>query len=433
MYAYAKVRIRQSLALVNQMVLSRTFLSLFAGYAGMFLLNILAYPLLTRIYEPQAFGELAVFSNTVLILASLGALSLEKAIVLAKTRFRALNLVYVSVGVLSLTSFISGLLFFLAYDPLCALLDISGDLRYYWFFLPVVVFTAGVYQIVSAAVLRKGAFQELSLNRFLLRATTLAVQVGLVLFLGARFGLIAGFISGFILLFLLFLYRYQHLGRSFRVSLAYCKQSWQRFSDIPRYSFPQSIFYHISSRIPFIMVAVLFSIKEVGFFSVAYGLLSIPEALISAALSDVFFKNISSADKPHLIKNLLRQYWVGLFLIGSVPFGLLMFHGESIAVYLMGETWHTTGKMLSTMAPMFLFTFISTPTSSTLTVLRQQKRDLFFGTVSIIARPLIFYAGYVFGDIILAMIFWGLYEFAQLSVYNLMVYRLVSQKINREQ
>ena len=430
MYAYAKVRIRQSLAVVNQMVLSRTFLSLFAGYAGMFLLNILAYPLLTRIYEPQAFGELAIFTNTVLILSGLGALNLEKAIVMAKSKSRALNLVYVSLGVLSFTCLISGILFFLVYEPFYAWLNITGDLRYYWLLLPVVVFTAGAYQIVSAAVLRKGAFQQLSLNRFLLRAVTLAVQVGLVVFFGARYGLIIGFISGFFLVFMIFLYRYQHLRRSFRQSFTYCKQSWQRFSDIPRYSFPQSLFSHISSKIPFLMVAVLFSIQEVGFFSVAYGLLSIPEALVATAFGDMFFQKISSTKNPLSIKKMLSQYWIGLFLLGLIPFGMLMVHGEQVAVLLMGETWHTTGKMLSAMAPMFLFSFISGPTNSTLTVLRRQKWDLVFGLTSMIVRPLAFYAGYVYEDIIFAMGIWSLYEVIQLTVYNLLVYKLVSQNVS---
>lgn len=432
MYAYAKVWIRQSRSLVNQLVLSRTYFSLFWGYAGMFCLNSLAYPLLTRVYGPQAFGELSVYTNAVLFLSGIGALSLEKAIVLAKSRLRAVNLLYLAGGVLAVTSILSGLMFLLLYEPLCKLLEISGNLRYYWFLLPIIVFAAGTYQIASAGLLRKAAFQELSLIRFLLRAITLAVQLGLVLVLGARFGLIAGFITGFVLLFLLFLFRYPHLIKSFRLSIAYSKQSWQRFSDFPRYSFPQSLFYHISSRIPFIMAAVLFSMQEVGYFSVAYGLLSLPEALVAAALGDMFFQKISAADNCLTIKKILRQYWTGLFLLGIIPFGILLFYGESMVVSFMGETWRTTGKMLSIMAPMFLFTFISTPVSSTLTVIRRQKKELAFGIASLLARPSIFFAGYVVGDIIFALALWAVYEVTQLTIFNLMVYRMVSKDAGTE-
>jgi lipopolysaccharide exporter len=425
MYTQAKLWIRHSRSQVNQLLLSRTYFSLFWGYAGMFCLNMLAYPLLTRIYEPQAFGELAVYRNTVLILSGVGALSLEKAIVLAKSRARALNLVYVSVGVLAVFSLFSGLIFLLFYEPLAALLEISGPLRYFWFLLPFVIFSAGIYQIAFAGLLRKAAFQELSLFRFLLRALTLAFQAGLLVFLGARYGLIIGFMSGFLLLFLILFFRYAHLMQSFRLSLGYCKQSWQRFSDIPRYSFPQSLFYHISSRIPFFMAAALFSLSDVGYFSVAYGLLSLPEALIAAAIADMFFQKISSAESQIGIKKILLQYWSGLLFIGIIPFGILFCYGEGMAVFLMGEGWRSTGKMLSMMAPMFLFTFISTPTSSTLTVIRRQKWELVYGMASFIIRPLSFYVGYLMGEIMLAMALWGGYEMIQLTVYNLMVYRML--------
>lgn len=427
MYTQAKFWIRQSRSQVNQLLLSRTYFSLFWGYAGMFCLNMLAYPLLTRIYEPQAFGEFAVYRNAVLILSGIGALSLEKAIVLAKSRLRALNLVYVAVGVLAASSIISGLIFILFYEPLSALLEINGSLRYYWFLFPLVIFSAGLYQIASAGLIRKAAFQELSLIRFLLRGLTLTIQVGLVVFLGARYGLIIGFMSGFMLVFLILFCRFPHLRQSFRFSLAYSKQSWQRFSDIPRYSFPQTLFYHISSKIPFIMAAVLFSMTEVGYFSVAYGLLSLPEALIAAAFGDMFFQKISSAESHYTIKKELQQYWMSLMLIGIIPFGILFFYGESIVVFFMGETWSTTGKMLSMMAPMFLFTFVSTTTSSTLTVIRRQKWELVYGIVSFFIRPLIFYAGYLIGDIFVALVLWGLYEITQLTVYNLMVYRMLCE------
>lgn len=432
MYAQAKDLIRQSRSLLNQLVLSRTYLSLFWGYAGMFCLNILAYPVLTRIYGPQAFGELAVYSNTVLFLAGVGALSLEKAIILAKNSLRARNLLYLSVGILAVTSLLAGLVFYLFYEPLSSLLAIAGNLRYYWFLLPVIVFMAGTYQIASAGLLRKAAFRELSLLRFLLRASTLAVQFGLVLFIGTQFGLIAGFIGGFVLLFLILVYRYPYFIRSFRLNVAYSKQSWRRFSDIPRYSFPQSLFHHISSKVPFMMAAVFFGMQEVGYFSVAYTLLSIPEALIAAALGDLFFQKISSAANRLAIKKTLRHYWTGLLLIGLIPFGILLFYGESMVVFLMGETWRTTGKMLSTMAPMFLFTFMSTPVSSALTVIRKQKWELAFGIASLLVRPLVFYVGFLAGDLVVALAVWVVYEVAQLTFFNLMVYRMVSLNTGTE-
>lgn len=429
MYTQAKVWIKQSRSQVNQLLLSRTYFSLFWGYAGMFCLNMLAYPLLTRLYDPQAFGELAVYSNAVLVLSGIGALSLEKAIVLAKSRARAVNLMYVSVGVLTVSSIIYGLIFFLLYEPLCVLLEINGPLRYYWYLLPIIVFAAGVYQIASAGLLRKAAFQELSLIRFLLRAFTLAVQIALVVFFGARYGLIAGFIAGFSLISLAFVSRYPHLIQSFRYHLEYSRQSWQRFSDIPRYSFPQILLNRVSSKIPFLMTAVLFSMADLGYFSVAYGLLSLPEALIAAALGDMFFQKISSVGNKLAIKKILQQYWIGLVVMGILPFGILFLYGESLAVFLMGETWSTTGKMLSLMAPMFLFTFISTTTSSTLTVIRRQKWELFYGIASFFVRPLIFYAAYVWGDMMMAIAVWVAYEMMQLTVYNIMVYRMLGQKV----
>ena len=426
MFPIAKNYIQNSKAAIEQVFFSKKFFSLWWGYAGVFCLNILAFPLLTRIYPPQAFGELALFSNTIIVLSSVGAANLEKAIILAKSRLRAINLGYMAVGVLAAFSIITGVSLFFLFKPLSKSLGITSELSFYWLLLPLVVFSAGIYQIASAALLRKEAFQELSLNRLLLRTSTLSIQAGLVLILGSRFGLIIGFIAGFMLIFLICFYRFLNLKHSYHLSVAYCKQSWQRFSDIPCYSFPQSLFLHISSKTPFLMVAYFFSVEEVGYFSVAYGILSLPEALIAAALGDIFFQKASSSNGLNSIKILLSQYWIGLLLLGCIPFGILFLNGESIVIIIMGETWRTTGKMISVMAPMFLFTFISTPTSSTLTVLRRQKWSLVFGIISFLVRPLVFYSGYMAGDIIFAIALWGLYEITQLIIYNGMIYYMVS-------
>lgn len=426
MVSLAKFWFQKSRIAIHQVVLSKKLFSLWWGYALVLLLNVMAYPLLTSWYGPEQFGELAIYSNTVLVLAGVGALCFDKAIVVAKSKARATNLLYLSCFILLLSCVFAGGLLWAFNDTISRLLQLSTGLQIWWGLLPFIFLAAGAFQIGSAWLLRQGAFQELSRFRLLQRAGTLAVQLLLVIFLGARYGLIIGFIAGFLLVFAALLIRFLQSGLHFRPSFSFAKQSWQRFSDFPSYLFPQTFLDRFSSRLPFLLLPALFGMEAAGYFSVAYALLSLPEALLSTAVGEVFFQKISSASHKE-IKKQLESYCLVLFLIGIVPFALLFFFGESILVALLGVEWQTTGSLLSLMAPMFLFTFIGTPISKTLMVMRKQQYNFYFGLASLLIRPALLYLGFILGSVFQAIALWVIFEIVQILVYLLLVYHFTHQ------
>src|SRR5690606_12731715 len=85
-------------------------ITLALGSGGARLIGLAAIPLLSRLYSPEDFGLLAVFSSMVLILAPLVSLRYVLALPLPRRDGTALNLLALSMACIFLGSALVGVL-----------------------------------------------------------------------------------------------------------------------------------------------------------------------------------------------------------------------------------------------------------------------------------------------------------------------------------
>jgi O-antigen/teichoic acid export membrane protein len=153
-------------------------------------------------------------------------------------------------------------------------------------------------------------------------------------------------------------------------------------------------------------------------------------ALIGAAIGQIFLQKFSTTwPDARAAKTLLYQTWLILAAIGFIPFILVLFYGEEIFIFILGENWAEAGRMASVIAPMLYAILISSPTSGTYLVLGLQKYTLFFGVLVFIYRPICLWIGLFNNNIIFGLILLTLIEIIQLVLYQVLAASNIRNRI----
>lgn len=166
---------------------------LVGGTAGAQALMILAAPLLTRLYTPEYFGLLAVYSGLLAIFAVVASLQYELAIPLPESNSEAANVLVLSLLVVILMTGISAIMVLVAGEQMADVLNTPKLASYFWL-LPLGVFLSGIYNIFNYWAVRTQAFGDIARTRVSQTLVTLVVQLlgfklgGIALLLGQTGG-----------------------------------------------------------------------------------------------------------------------------------------------------------------------------------------------------------------------------------------------------
>ena len=128
------------------------------------LLPLIISPFLTRLYSPAEFGVLAVFTSISTILGSIINGRYEQALVLVRTKNEAQLITALSLLISFIGSGVLFVIFYLAGPTLMQWLHIS-ELDNWFYCIPLVVFSIGVYNTLNYYELRKKQFKSISNSR----------------------------------------------------------------------------------------------------------------------------------------------------------------------------------------------------------------------------------------------------------------------------
>src|SRR3546814_5913955 len=124
-------------------------------------LSILAAPVLTRLYEPADYGVLAVYFALLQLLLGVAALRFELAIPLPETDAQAADLVVLALVLVACTSLlVSGAV--AAAGGWIASLVRAPELEPYLWLLPIGLFGAGIFEVLSYWAIRQSSFTILA-------------------------------------------------------------------------------------------------------------------------------------------------------------------------------------------------------------------------------------------------------------------------------
>ena len=155
------------------------------------------------------------------------------------------------------------------------------------------------------------------------------------------------------------------------------KAALKKFRNQPLYSTPALLLYSLSySIIPF-LIGGLYSLEEVGYYSITFSTLGVPIQLFSLNVSKVFFRKANEEKQEcGTFYNTFKRT-LFLLLVVSIPlFTFFMLFATGIFRFVFGPAWARAGLFVEILSPMYAFRFISASLSLGLIIGNRQKIEL---------------------------------------------------------
>ncbi len=348
------------------------------------LMNVLFSPLIARIYSPEEYGILTLYTSILGLMAIMSSLKYEWGMPIAENDEKAVNIMGLSFMVLFIFATTIYIAFYFFGRPILALLNATKLLDYRCL-IPIGVLLAGSYTIFLQWAYRNRDFRSISKTKL---AQSIAGNVTTVIlgwFGAGPVGLILGQIlrqgAGISTLSRSFFKDNKHLLKKIDKSqILWCAR---RYKNFPIYSAPSQLLNTAGVQLPVFFISSLYGSQVLGLYGLASSVVNLPMVLIGRSIGDVFYAETASVGKlnPNRVKDLSDKLFKKLVLVGLAPLMILLFFGPFLFSFVFGYRWHDAGEYAQILAFLVFARFIFTPISRIYSVFERQKQafmlDLF--------------------------------------------------------
>ncbi|SDO63289.1 Membrane protein involved in the export of O-antigen and teichoic acid [Halomonas shengliensis] len=334
------------------------------------IIAVAASPILTRLYSPEHFGLLAVYSSLLTLLGVIVTLRYHLAIPLPQEEQEAKSLVIISL----IFSFVTALLVSLGvwfFSEKLALLLNTPSLASYAFLLPVGMILLGIYQTLSYWSIRKKKYKDISKTKF-----TQAGSMALIQISGSSFGPIAlilgqivGQAAGAAKLAKGLIQHHSNHKMSIRLTFFIALKNHWRF---PLFSTWGGLFNAASSNAPLILFPALFSPAIAGYYFLAQRIMLTPIRLVGLSVAQVFYGSLEERIRENNLSDVVIKTHKVLVMVSLAPALLLLAGGQEIFTIFFGKDFAQAGYFAQLLAPWMYFELTTAPIKKTLTAVNHQ-------------------------------------------------------------
>lgn len=333
-------------------------------------------PLLTRLFTPEEFGLLTVFTAIMGFVGNGVGLRYELAVPLGESDEEAAavvvltSMIVLAFGAASVAALAVG-------APQLARAVGEPALEPLLWLLPVAVLVWGLSLPLGYWSVRRGSFRVNAIGRVVQAGSMSTIQLGAGLGGWGGAGLIVGWVIGHAARSVQFI---ASLTRQDRLLLRAVRPgavlaAARRFWRYAVFSTPSALLQSGTQFLPGVLIAALFGVAAAGWFGLAQRMLELPVRLLSNTASEVFLNAIARREPREVYRLCLRT--IGRFtllgLVGAVPLALA---APPLFALVFGEAWRAAGEVVQVLIPLQLARFVVIPISQTLYVFN--RHDLHF-------------------------------------------------------
>ena len=340
-------------------------------------IGLLAYLILSRLYLPNDFGVLALFISIYAILSVISGWRYEQAIILPKEEKQAVAVLSLTILIISGMTFLSLLIVIFGRKAIANILN-SPMLLFWLWFLPMSIFFMGFYQVLNFWFTRKKKFKHIAISQISRSGSREGSRILIgVLIGGGVGGLIVGEIAGIIianitLCFQLLKDDFLRLLKS--INKADIWASAVKYRKFPYYDTWAGLLDTISQIIPIWLLGYFFPAGVVGSYFFADKILRAPIQLISQSTMKVYFQKTSEYYSHEIpLKDIFIKTTKGLFLIGILPFFIMLLIGKPLFIFIFGINWGQAGAFAQILSIWTFLMFINPPARVLFTVYQKQN------------------------------------------------------------
>ena len=389
-------------------------------------IGILAAPILTRLYEPEAFGLAALFTSFTGIISVLACMRYELSIVLPDSDQEAANLMGVSILFSLLVAIFTVPIVWLGGQTLLQWVKMPA-LEPYLLLIPITVFINGIFLALNYWNTRTKQFTRLSITRITSAVAGTSTTIGAGLAGYATGGsMIAATLGGQIVgTTVLGAQIWRDNGKFLLQSLGWpgMLAGVKRYKNFPIYSSWSALLNSVSWQLPVLMLGAFFSPSVVGFYALGFRILKIPMNLIGSAIGQVFLQRAADAKLNGSLPTLVEQTFHRLVLICMFPMLLLAIVGKDLYISVFGDHWADAGVYTQILSVWAIVWFVSAPLSNIYPVLEKQHREPVIQGSILAARIVGISIGGYYNSPLLAI---GLYSLGGLIAYSYLITEIFS-------
>lgn len=346
-------------------------------------LTVVSSPLLTRMYTPEDFGVLAVFTSLLLMFLVVASLRYEVAIPLPEDDSTAANLLALAMLILFSLSILLGVTCYLGSNLFTSLTNSPHIGRYLWL-LPIGLLAGSSYNALSYWTSRKKDFSTLSYTKVLQASGQVAFQVAAGFMHAGPLGLIIGLVVG----------RFLGVGTLWRraclpkkaINKAALVEALTTYRHFPLYNSLSALINVSGWQVPSLIIAGSFTIIDAGFFSLTTRIMLLPSSLVGQAVAQVFYPTAAKLTDDKEAAKFIKKVATGLLLAAAPIFGSIALAGPELFGLVFGSKWCVSGTYAQILAPWLLFSFVSSPLSSFVLVKGRQRQALLFTVYETLLR-----------------------------------------------
>jgi O-antigen/teichoic acid export membrane protein len=363
---------------------------LVGGTAFAHVITLLILPIVTRLYTPESFSKLAVYSSLLGIFSVIACLRYNVAIPLPKDENVAERLLIISIlsSIVFSLMLMMVLLFFSSYVK--NILN-NGYFEQITWILPLGVLAASLYSAFNFWFTRTKDFKVISKTK-INQSTSSGISQLLLGWLGfTSIGLLIGqiFYSGAGLFSLII-----KKSKFQKISYYKLKATFNEYIHYPKYSVGEALFNTAGTQLPILIIASVAAPKEAGYLLLASRIMVIPMVLIGVSISQVYYAHANEAKYENRLAEFTLETMHKLALIGSAPLLFIGILAPIVFPIVFGLEWERAGILVSWMTPWFIVQFVVSPVSIVLHVSDNQRLALvlqLFGLILKVASIWIFF------------------------------------------
>jgi len=406
----------------------RNIFSLFTGTAFAQIIAFAFYPIITRLYDPVAFGIYGVFTAITAVAVPVASLTYPTAIVIPEKDEEAVNIAKLSLAITLFLAIILTIIILFFQEPLLNNFNLT-EIGPYLILVPGVMFFSAIYRIHREWFIRKTEFKIIALLTFLYSLFLSVTITSVGYFIPTATMLILVYAVGYIFQTGMFAFasnrkrenpiNIRDLIPNFE-QIKKLKIAALKYRDFPLYKAPQLIIQYVSQGLPVLMLSALFSPASAGLYTLCSAVLKKPGSLIGKSVDDVFYSKFATVNHAGGDRQkLLIKTTLGLAAIGIIPFGLIIIFGPWIFETIFGNDWRAAGEYARWLSIFVYFLFCSKPSKRAVAVLEIQEILLIYQVVSLVTSFTAIYMGYLYlNDSLFSIIYFSI---ANSILYGLLI------------
>lgn len=351
-------------------------------------ITVIALPIVTRLYSPDDFSVLAVYTSILSIFVAVACLRFEIAIPMPDDETEAVNLLALALFCCTIFSALFALLLSIWTEEIVTLID-QRKLKPYLMLLPIGLWLASAFAAIQYWVSRKKRFSTIARTRMVQSLCVVGVQLGMGILHGiGALGLLLGQVVSSCMGMIGLCRSIKNTDQPYlrKISWSGMRSALKRYQRFPKYSTFEAFANSAAIDIPVILIAAKSIGPDAGYLMLATRAMSIPMGMIGGAVSQVYLSKASDEMRSGNLGVFTTRIVGGLMKSGVGP---LIFIGIVSPVgfpLIFGSAWHEAGYMVAWMTPWFVMQFLSSPVSMTLHVAGRQEVALLLQFVGLVIR-----------------------------------------------